>query len=149
MEDNRIATHPILAWSRGTPVHVTYDGQQIPAYPQETVAMALYASGVKQYSTSSRFYHPRGMFCAIGKCSSCMMRVDGMPNTRTCVLQVRDGIHRSEGKIVEQDDLAHPLFKQEIRGVRTDQAGRSGNEDAGFTDIEGLALFDGCHVSLL
>lgn len=92
MEDNRIATHPILAWSRGTPVHVTYDGQQIPAYPQETVAMALYASGVKQYSTSSRFYHPRGMFCAIGKCSSCMMRVDGMPNTRTCVLQVRDGM---------------------------------------------------------
>ena len=102
MEDNRIATHPILAWNRGNPVHVTYDGNEITAYPEETIAMALYAAGVKQYSTSSRFYRPRGMFCAIGKCSSCMMRVDGIPNARTCVLQVRDGMdvetQHGEGK---------------------------------------------------
>ena len=62
MEDNRIATHPILAWNRGDPVHVTYDGKEIAAYPQETVAMALYAAGVKQYSTSSRFYRPRCLY---------------------------------------------------------------------------------------
>ncbi len=92
VEDNRITTHPILAWDRGTPVRVTYDGKSIPAYLHETVAMALYAAGVKQFSVSSRFYRPRGMFCAIGKCSSCMMRVDGIPNTRTCVLQVHDGM---------------------------------------------------------
>lgn len=93
MEDSRITTHPILEWSRGVPVHVTYDGRSISAYPQETVAMALYAAGVKQFSTSSRFYRPRGMFCAIGKCSSCMMRVDGIPNTRTCILEVADGMN--------------------------------------------------------
>jgi sarcosine oxidase subunit alpha len=92
VENNRIAAHPILAWKRDNTVHVTYDGNPIAAYPEETVAMALYAAGVKQYSTSARFYRPRGMFCAIGKCSSCMMRVDGIPNTRTCIVQVQDGM---------------------------------------------------------
>ena len=35
---------------------------------------------------------PRGFFCAIGKCSSCFMVVDGVPNVRTCVTPVKDGM---------------------------------------------------------
>ncbi|WP_165845070.1 (2Fe-2S)-binding protein, partial [Candidatus Cryosericum terrychapinii] len=114
MEDNRIAMHPILAWNRGDPVHITYDGKEITAYPQETVAMALYAAGVKQYGTSSRFYRPRGMFCAIGKCSSCMMRVDGSPNTRTCVLEVRDGMDVE----TQHGDGKFPDVQAAMKGVK-------------------------------
>lgn len=113
MEDSRITTHPILEWKRGVPVRIKYDGGEIAAYPQETVAMALYAAGVKQFSTSSRFYRPRGMFCAIGKCSSCMMRVDGIPNTRTCILEVRDGMEVE----TQHGDGAFPDVQAPMRAV--------------------------------
>lgn len=118
MEDNRITTHPILAWNRGTPVHVTYDGKSVPAYPGETVAMALYAAGVRQFGVSSRFYRPRGMFCAIGKCSSCMMRVDGIPNTRTCVLQVCDGMNIE----TQHGDGKFPDVQAAAKGVQEKDA---------------------------
>lgn len=118
VEESRITTHPILEWNRGVPVHVMYDGREIAAYPQETVAMALYAAGVKQFSTSSRFYRPRGMFCAIGKCSSCMMRVDGIPNTRTCVLEVSDGMKVE----TQHGDGAFPDVQAPTRAVREREA---------------------------
>ena len=35
---------------------------------------------------------PRGFFCAIGKCSSCFMVVDGVPNVRTCVTALSEGM---------------------------------------------------------
>lgn len=118
VEDGRITTHPILEWSRGVPVHLTYDGRSIPAYPQETVAMALYAAGVKQFSTSSRFYRPRGMFCAIGKCSSCMMRVDGIPNTRTCILEVAEGMNIE----TQHGDGRFPDVQAPMKAVREQDA---------------------------
>lgn len=36
---------------------------------------------------------PRGFFCAIGKCSSCFMVVDGVPNVRTCVTPLAEGMN--------------------------------------------------------
>ncbi|MHB8947330.1 MAG: (2Fe-2S)-binding protein, partial [Bacillota bacterium] len=35
---------------------------------------------------------PRGLFCAIGRCTDCVMTVDGVPNVRTCVTPVREGL---------------------------------------------------------
>jgi len=146
VEDNRITTHPILAWDRENPVHVTYDGKSVTAYPQETVAMALYAAGVKQYSTSSRFYRPRGMFCAIGKCSSCMMRVDGIPNTRTCVLQVQDGMDIA----TQHGDGRFPDVQAAMKGVQEKDAEVLviGGGPAGL-EASLWAARSGAHVTLL
>ncbi len=146
VEDNRITAHPILAWNRGDPVHVTYDGKSVIAYSNETVAMALYAAGVKQYSTSSRFYRPRGMFCAIGKCSSCMMRVDGMPNTRTCVLPVHDGMDIA----IQHGDGRFPDVQAAMRGVKEKEAEVLviGGGPAGL-EASIWAARAGAHVTLL
>jgi len=45
---------------------------------------------VLNYSPNEK--RPRGLFCAIGKCSSCMMVVNGIPNVRTCITLVEDGM---------------------------------------------------------
>ncbi len=37
-------------------------------------------------------YEPRGLFCAIGRCTDCVMTVDGVPNVRTCVTLVEGGM---------------------------------------------------------
>jgi len=49
------------------------------AYETETVAAALYVNGLKEFSRSIKYQRPRGFFCAIGRCSACMMEVDGVP----------------------------------------------------------------------
>ncbi len=90
--DLRIEKHPILEFKRGKKITFQFEGKQVVAYENESIAAALFASGVKVLSRSKRFNNPIGWFCGIGKCCSCMMRVDGIPNVRTCVVPVREGM---------------------------------------------------------
>lgn len=88
----RILNHPILEFHRGLPVTFTFNQQKIQAFEGETIAAALHAAGVQVLSESAHHHRPRGFFCAIGKCSSCIMEVDGVPNVKTCLVRVRDGM---------------------------------------------------------
>jgi sarcosine oxidase subunit alpha len=90
--DLRIKEHPILEFKRGPKVKIYYRGKAIDAYEGETIGTALYAAGVNVFTRSVKYHRPRGMFCAIGKCSSCMMRVNGVPNVKTCVVSVANGM---------------------------------------------------------
>ncbi|MFQ6088272.1 MAG: FAD-dependent oxidoreductase [Candidatus Methanofastidiosia archaeon] len=98
MRDERIHEHPVLEFERGKKVRIIYDGRELEAFENETIASALYANGYKIFSRSLKFHRPRGMYCGIGKCSSCMMRVNGVPNVRTCIEMV------SEGQIIESQN---------------------------------------------
>ncbi|MEM4562241.1 MAG: (2Fe-2S)-binding protein, partial [Desulfurococcaceae archaeon] len=69
-----------------------FEGEPVEAYEGESVAVALYAIGVDVYSWSPKLGRPRGPFCMIGKCSSCFMTVNGVPNVRTCRMPVREGL---------------------------------------------------------
>lgn len=89
--DLRLREHPILDFERGRLVYINLNGKKIKAYDGETVIAALYASGIKTYSKSAKYGRPRGFFCGIGKCSSCLMRVNGIPHTRICVTPVENG----------------------------------------------------------
>ena len=88
--DLRIEKHPILEFKRGKRITFQFEGKQVVAYENESIAAALFASGVKVLSRSKRFNKPKGWFCGIGKCCSCQMRVNGIPNVRTCVVPVRE-----------------------------------------------------------
>lgn len=88
----RIALHPVLDFKRGKEVSFTYDGKKISGYEGETVAVALHAAGVRKLSESLHLRRARGLYCAIGNCSSCMMIVDGEPNVKICMELVRDGM---------------------------------------------------------
>ena len=87
----RISEHPILEFTRGKPVRFTFDGTAISAFDNETIAVALHGAGVRTLSHSQK-HRPRGLYCAIGNCSSCMMVVDGETNVKTCITLVRDGM---------------------------------------------------------
>ncbi|RLF46618.1 MAG: sarcosine oxidase subunit alpha, partial [Thermoplasmata archaeon] len=85
----RIEEHPILDFKRGREIHFYYNGKKIRAYEGETIAAALHAAGVKVLSKSLKLERQRGFFCGIGKCSSCLMKVNGVPNVRTCITLVK------------------------------------------------------------
>ena len=92
MVDWRIYEHPILEFDRGEEVTIYLDGEPMKAFENETVAAALYANGLREFSKSIKYRRPRGFFCAIGRCSACMMEVDGVPNVRTCIVMVKEGM---------------------------------------------------------
>ncbi len=96
----RIKEHPILEFKRGRKVSFVFEGKTLYGYEGEPIAAALHDNGVKVLRYSLRYNRPRGFFCAIGKCSSCLMEVDGIPNVRTCVTPLREGmiVRRQKGK---------------------------------------------------
>ena len=69
----------------------TFDGKTMEGSEGEPIAMALRAEGVIVHRYTTRKNEPRGVFCAIGRCTDCIMVVDGLPNVRTCVTPLREG----------------------------------------------------------
>ena len=88
----RIKKHPILEFDREKKLRFYINGKELYGYEGETISAALFANGVTTFSRSLKYNHPRGFFCGIGKCSSCLMTVNGIPNTRTCITPLKDGV---------------------------------------------------------
>ena len=89
----RIDNHPILGeYKKGKKIKVTVDGRDITAYEGEMIATAIIASGLKIFRYTSKYEEPRGIFCAIGRCTDCVMEVNGSANVRTCVTTVKEGM---------------------------------------------------------
>ena len=80
----RITEHPLLTFRKGRKVSFVYDGKKLFGHAGEPIAAALLANGIKVLSYSVNYHRPRGFFCANGKCSSCLMKVNGKPNIRVC-----------------------------------------------------------------
>src|SRR5215467_625865 len=88
----RIENHPILSFEKVNKVKFTFDGKECFGYENETVAAALHAQGLRVLSHSAEKKRPRGLYCAIGNCSSCMMVVDGESNVRVCLEPLKEGM---------------------------------------------------------
>ena len=98
----RVSKHPILGdyGADKKSVTITVNGQPMEALEGEPRAAALMANGIRAFRKTPILHHPRGIFCAIGRCTDCALPVDGIPNVRTCVTRVREGM-----KIETQDGL--------------------------------------------
>ena len=102
----RVSEHPILGALPEAEVVTSYfDGQSIPARAGEPIAAALMNAGIRAFRTTAKRHEPRGIFCAIGRCTDCMMIVDSVPNTRTCVTLVRDGLFGARRRTAKQQQL--------------------------------------------
>jgi len=88
----RITNHPILAFPEREKVLFIFDGETLEGFSGEPIVAALHAAGVRVLRHSLRHKRPRGLFCAIGNCSSCLMTVDGLPNVRVCTEPLQAGM---------------------------------------------------------
>ncbi|WP_276813643.1 FAD-dependent oxidoreductase [Desulfurococcus amylolyticus] len=113
MLDYRIYEHPIIDFKRGRLIKFTYNGNIIEAYEGESILASLYALGYRVFSRSPDGSRPRGAFCMIGKCSSCLSYVNNVPNTRICIEPVRDGIN-----VVSGDGIPEPPANISSASVR-------------------------------
>jgi len=101
----RISEHPILTFKRGREVRFYFNGKPIEGFEGESIAAALWASGVRSFRNTPE---PQGPFCMIGYCSGCMVRVNGKSKVRACIEPVMDGI------IVESDVSSLPSTGEEV-----------------------------------
>lgn len=99
MESNRILEHPILDFSENETISFSFDGKNLYGKKGDTIASALHAAGVRVLGHHHKTGRPRGFYCAIGNCSSCLMIVNGVPNVRVCVEPLKEGM-----KVQSQND---------------------------------------------
>lgn len=86
-----------------------FDGKPYAAEANDTIASALYRSGVRVFSRSFKYHRPRGLLCAAGKCPNCLVDVDGTPNVRACTQQVCSGdvvTHQNASPSLKHDMLS-------------------------------------------
>jgi predicted molibdopterin-dependent oxidoreductase YjgC len=89
----RVKDHPILGKAeKKKEVTLLVDGEEIAAMEGEPIAAALLAAGRHVFRYTAKRTEPRGVFCALGRCTDCVMVVDGLPNVRTCVTPARNGM---------------------------------------------------------
>lgn len=90
---DRIENHPILGETpKRKKVTFSYDGKILEGYEGEPISVALKAAGVMAHRYTAKTHEPRGIFCAIGRCTDCVMIVDGKPNIRTCITPLETGM---------------------------------------------------------
>ena len=104
----RITEHPILGhFEKGKKIKFTFDGNTMEGCDDEPIAAALRAQGILIHRFTTRREEPRGLFCAIGRCTDCVMTVDGVPNVRTCVTPLREGMdvrtQKGKGRITAEE----------------------------------------------
>ena len=90
--------HVLETWREKRKITFYYNNKKLQGQEGDSIASALHVNGVKTLSHSLRFFRPRGFFCGIGKCSSCFMTVDDIPNVRTCITPLKNN-----NEILEQD----------------------------------------------
>lgn len=88
----RVSVHPVLDIDAGEKITIYYNGKAVEAIKGEPIAAALTAAGVRAFRITRKFHQPRGIFCAIGRCTDCIMTVNGVPNVKTCVTPADDGM---------------------------------------------------------
>lgn len=67
--------------SRGKPVELLIDGEPVTAYQGETIATVLLLQN-KNACYRTRESHPRMMFCNMGTCFECRVRISDTGNVR-------------------------------------------------------------------
>jgi len=70
---------------------IEFEGRAIDALPGESVAATLIANG--HYNLrSAEDGSPRGVVCGVGVCWECRCIIDGRPNSRACMVEVKPGM---------------------------------------------------------
>lgn len=77
----------------------TFEGAPRIARDGQSIAAALMAGGIVSWRRTRFDDRPRGLFCGIGACFDCLVTVNGEPNVRACLAELREGddVRRQEG----------------------------------------------------
>jgi hypothetical protein len=91
-----------------TAVRFTFDGEPVLGREGEPIAAALLAAGYRVMRTMPRTGDPRGGYCMVGRCTDCLVIVDGVPNVFACLTPVAADLNvRTQHGRGEAGSMAH------------------------------------------
>ena len=115
----RIKKHPIIDFKDSRKITFYYNNKKLQGQIGDSIASALHANNIKTLTKSLKYKSPRGFFCGIGKCSSCLMRVNGIPNVRTCIAPLTENIEVERQEILPKLPDAKYISKPK-KTIKTD-----------------------------
>ncbi|GAB6908104.1 Glycine cleavage T protein (Aminomethyl transferase) [Desulfosarcina cetonica] len=111
---NRLNSLPTLRIDTADKRTLTYRGKTIQGVAGDTVATALYASGVRVFGRSLKYHRPRGLYSLDGECSNTCMEVDGIPNVRTENTPLKSGMAVKAQNVVGSADFDWMAFMDKL-----------------------------------
>lgn len=88
----RLTPGPTCRVDFSRPLHFRFLGRPVRGFAGDTVASALYASGVRIFGRSLKYHRPRGLYSAEGESSNTFMAIDGVPNECAETTALRAGM---------------------------------------------------------
>ena len=89
----RIHDHPVLGkLEECKKVTITFNGRTYEGYEGDTIASALMANGIKKLRNHEDSGTGRGIYCNIGHCFECRVRVGENRVVRACLTPIVDGM---------------------------------------------------------
>lgn len=105
-----ITNHPVLGELPQTKtVTIYFEGNKLVAREGQTIASALIMNGIHKFGNSRKLSQARGLYCANGRCQSCLMTIDGIEHVRACSTLVKDGM------IIEKN-TGDPDVRRDLHG---------------------------------
>ncbi|PKO04295.1 MAG: pyridine nucleotide-disulfide oxidoreductase [Chloroflexi bacterium HGW-Chloroflexi-3] len=86
---------------RGKRIQITVNQKSIFAYEGELLSTILHCEGIRVLQRKHRNGKASGIYCGMGICYECLVKVNGVPSIRACQTQVVEGMVISTD-IVEQ-----------------------------------------------
>lgn len=105
---SRILRHPILGTlEEQREVKFTFNNQEYIGYENESIAAALLANGIRTLRYHEETNSPRGIYCNIGHCFECRVKVNGKQGIRSCLTPLK------ENMVIESHEALPNLLKLE------------------------------------
>ncbi len=67
-----------------------FNGEKFIGCKGQSVAAALIANGKRDLRRTRFGEEPRSIFCGIGICFDCVVKVNGIANQRACLIEIAD-----------------------------------------------------------
>ena len=69
---------------RGKPIEVSINGKIVNSFEGELVSTVLQIEGISVFARKNKTGRPSGIYCGMGACYECLVKINGTANMRAC-----------------------------------------------------------------
>lgn len=101
----RITGHPILEDApESKTITIYFNGHPYEAVEGDTIASAMLAQGVKSLRVHEETGNGRGIYCNIGHCFECRVKINESQVVRACLTPASEGMEINSHLLMEKGE---------------------------------------------
>jgi len=87
-------------------VEIIFNGEKVQLPVAASVAAALLAGGIKRFRRSPVSGQGRAPYCMMGVCFECLLKIDGVPDRRACLVPLTPQMNIHTQDILPESDVS-------------------------------------------